>query len=137
MIRFFFLPGFGIQGGYLCGINQNRNMDNAKYLNIFSAFEKAPLEDFLKGIFKGISTEQRKSLVLEDVSYHRLNADVVTLEAWMCVEPVESNQWIWVRAEMDSAAGTVQELFFTRDNYRKQALPSLQACIDYYKEEKK
>lgn len=112
-------------------------MDNAKYLNIFNAFEKAPLEDFLKGIFKGLSAEQRKALVLEDVSYHRLNADVVTLEAWMCVAPVESNQWIWVRVEMDAAAGTIQELFFTKDNYRKQALPSLQACIDYYKEEKK
>ena len=112
-------------------------MENAKYLNIFSAFEKAPLEDFLKGIFKGVSVEQRKSLVLENVSYHRLNADVVTLEAWMCVAPVESNQWIWARVEMDAAAGTVQEFFFTKDNYRKQTLPSLQACIDYYKEEKK
>lgn len=50
----------------------------------------------------------------------------------MCVAPVESNQRIWVRVEMDAAASTVQELFFTRDNYRKQALPSLQACIEYY-----
>ena len=112
-------------------------MDNAKYLNIFNAFEKAPLEDFLKGIFKGISAEQRKALVLEEVSYHRFNADVVTLEAWICVAPVESNQWIWVIVEMDAAAGTIQESFFTRDHYGKEALPSLQACIDYYKEEKR
>jgi len=117
--------------------SKNLFMENAKYLNIFSAFEKAPLEDFLKGIFKGIPAEQRKSLVLEDVSYHRLNAEVVTLEAWMCIAPVESNQWIWVRVEMDAAAGAVQEYFFTKDNYRKQALPSLQACIDYYKEDTK
>lgn len=70
--------------------------------------------------------------MLEDVSYHRPNADVVTLEAWIYVAPVESNQRIWVRVEMDAAAGTVQKLFFTRDNYRKQALLSLQACIEYY-----
>ena len=69
--------------------SKNHFMENAQYLNIFNAFEKVPLEDSLKGIFKGISAEQRKSLVLEDVSYHRLNAEVVTLEAWMCVVPRE------------------------------------------------
>jgi len=109
-------------------------MDNTKYLSIFSAFEKAPLEDFLKGIFKGITTEQRKSLVIEDESFHRLNADVVTLEAWMCLTPMESNQWIWVRVEKDDASGSVQEQFFTKDSYRKQALSSLQECLEYYKE---
>ena len=111
-------------------------MDNEKYLKIFNAFENAPLEDFLKGVFRDVSVEQRKSLVLEDVSYHRLSADVVTLEAWMCVEPIESNQWIWVRVEMDRASGEILEYFFTRDSYRKQSLTSLQACVDYYKEEK-
>ena len=111
-------------------------MDNTKYLSIFCAFEKAPLEEFLKGIFKGITEEQRQSLIIEDVSYHRLNADVVTLEAWMCLAPVESNRWIWVRVEMDAASNTVRELFFTRENYREQALPSLQACMDYYMEKK-
>lgn len=108
-------------------------MDNVKYINIFSAFEKAPLEDFLKVIFKGITAGQRKSLIIEDVSYHRLNADVVTLEAWINIAPVESNQWIWVIVEMDASTDTIQEEYFTRNNYREEALPSLQACIDYYK----
>ena len=112
-------------------------MDNEKYLHIFKDFETAPLEDFLKGIFKGITKDQRKSLLIEDVSYHRLNACVVTLEAWMFVAPMESNRWIWVRVEMDAIAGTVQEKFFARDNYGKEALTSLRACIDYYKEENK
>ena len=108
-------------------------MDNTKYLGIFDAFEKAPLEDFLKGIFKGTTAEQRKSLVIEDVSYHRLNADVVTLEAWMCLAPMESNQWIWVRVEKNDATGSVQEQFFTKDSYGQRPLGSLQECIDYYK----
>ena len=109
-------------------------MDNTKYLSIFGAFEKAPLEDFLKGIFKGLSEEQSKSLLTGDVSYHRLNANVVTLEAWMCMAPMETNQWIWVRVEKDDVSGSVQEQFFTKDSYRKQALSSLQECLDYYKE---
>lgn len=109
-------------------------MDNTKYLSIFSAFEKAPLEDFLKGIFKGITEDQRKSLVIEDVSYHRLNANVVTLEAWMCMAPMESNQWIWVRVEKNDVERCVQEKFFTKDSYRQQALTSLKECLEYYKE---
>lgn len=110
------------------------SMDNTKYLSIFGAFEKAPLEDFLKGIFKGLTEEQSKSLLIEDVSYHRLNANVVTLEAWMCMAPMETNQWIWVRVEKDDASGSVQEQFFTKDSYRKQALSSLQECLEYYKD---
>lgn len=109
-------------------------MDNTKYLSIFGAFKKAPLEDFLKGIFKGITPEQRKSLLIEDVSYHRLNPNFVTLEAWMCMAPMETNQWIWVRVEKDDASGSVQEQFFTKDSYRKQSLASLQECLAYYKE---
>ena len=108
-------------------------MDNTKYLSIFGAFEKAPLEDFLKVLFKGITAEQRKSLLIEDVSYHRLNANVVTLEAWMCLAPMETNQWIWVRVEKDDATGSLQEQFFTKDSYQKQALSTLQECLEYYK----
>lgn len=107
-------------------------MDNTKYLSIFGTFEKAPLEDFLRIIFKGITAEQRKSLVIEEVSFHRLNADVVTLEAWMSIAPLESNQRIWVRVEKDDAAGCVQEQFFTKDSYRQQALSSFQECLEYY-----
>lgn len=109
-------------------------MDRKKFHNIFDAFEKAPLGDFLKVIFKGITPEQRKSLLIEDVSYHRLNPDIVTLEAWMCMDPIESDQWIWVRVEKDNASGSVQELFYTKDSYRKQTLSSLQECLEYYEE---
>lgn len=63
-------------------------MDKTKYYSIFDAFEKAPLEDFLKVIFKGITPEQRKSLIIEDVSFHRFNPDIVTLEAWMYMDPM-------------------------------------------------
>ena len=108
-------------------------MDNTKYLSIFGTFEKAPLVDFLKGIFKGLTEGQSKSLLIEDVSYHRLNANVVTLEAWMCLDPMEANQWIWVRVEKDDATGSLQEQFFTKDSYRKQALSTLQECLEYYK----
>ena len=60
-------------------------MNIVKYEELFAAFEKAPMDEFLKVLFKGVSPEVREQLVLEDVSYHRLSADVVTLEAWMCV----------------------------------------------------
>ena len=108
-------------------------MDNTKYLRIFGAFEKAPLDDFLKGIFKGITAEQRKSLVIEDLSYHRLNSDVVTLEAWMSLAPMESNQWICVIVEKDDATGSLLEQFYTKDTFRHHSLESLQECIEYYK----
>lgn len=109
-------------------------MDKTKYHSIFDAFEKAPLGDFLKVIFKGITPEQRKSLIIEDVSYHRFNPDIVTLEAWICMDPIESDQWIWVRVEKDNASGSVQGLFYTKDSYRKQTLSSLQECLEYYEE---
>ena len=95
------------------------------------------MEDFLKLLLRGVSAEARKLLVLEDVAYHRMNADIVALDAWMCVSPVESNRWIWARVEMNGASGAVEEQFFTKDNYRQQALASLDECIDYYKKEDK
>ena len=107
-------------------------MNKEKYAGLFAAFGQAPMEDFLEALFKGVSAEARKKLVLEDVAYHRLNADIVALDAWMCVAPVENNQWIWARVEMNSKTGTVDELFFTKDSYRQQSLPTLKDCIDYY-----
>ncbi len=108
-------------------------MDNSTYQGIFAAFEKAPMEDFMNGLFSSIPEEQRKELVLEDISYHRLSANVATLEAWMYIAPVESNHWIWVRVELDDATGDIQESFFTKGTYQKKPFPSLQACIDNYK----
>lgn len=115
-------------------MNQNKKeMNKEKYAEIFAAFGQAPMEEFLKTIFAGVPAEIRKQLVLEDVAYHRYSADVVALDAWMCVMPVESNQWIWARVEMNGATGTVEEQFFTKDNYRQQAMSSLEECTEYYK----
>ena len=108
-------------------------MEEEKYLNLFKAFEKAPMEEFLKTIMDAVSPEEQKGLILEDVSFHRYNANVVSLEAWLCLSPVESNQWIWLRVEMETSSRTIHEEFYTKDSYRKESLPSLQACIDYYK----
>ena len=108
-------------------------MEEKKYLNLFKAFEKAPMEEFLMTIMDAVSEEDRKKLILDDISFHRYNADVVSLEAWMCLAPVESNQWIWISVEMDASSRSIREDFLTRDSYGKESLHSLQACIDYYK----
>ena len=110
-------------------------MNKGKYDELFAAFGQAPMEDLLKALFKGVSPEVRKQLVLEDVSYHRLSADLVTLEAWMCMAPVDSNRWIWARVEKNGATGAIEEQFFTKDNYRQRALGSLVECIHYYKKD--
>ena len=118
----------------IASLNQLRfAMKKEKYVELFTAFALAPMEEFLKLLFKGLSADVRKQLLLEDVAYHRMNADIVALDAWMCVAPVESNQWIWARVEMNSATGAVEEQFFTKDNYCQQALESLEECIAYYK----
>ena len=106
-------------------------MKTETYADLFHAFGKAPMEGFMGILFSPLNEEQRQSLMLEDVSYHRYNADLVSLEAWMCVAPFENNQWIWARVEMNSKTGTVDELFFTKDSYRQQSLPTLKDCIDY------
>jgi len=105
---------------------------NKEITALFKAFGQVPMEVFLKLLFKGVSADIRKKLVLEDVAYHRINTDVIALDAWMCVTPVESNQWIWARVEMNETTGTIEELFFTKDNYCQQALRSLVECIEYY-----
>ena len=108
-------------------------MEEEKYLNLFKAFEKAPMEEFLKTIMDEVSPEEQKGLILEDVSFHRYNADVVSLEVWMCLAPVESNQWIWVRVEMDTASGDIKEYYCTKDSYSRQSLSSLKACMECYR----
>lgn len=107
-------------------------MKKETYPDLFHAFGKAPMEGFMGVLFSPLNEEQRQSLMIEDVSYHRYNADLVSLEAWMCVAPFENNQWIWVRVEMNSKTGNVDELYFTKDSYRQQSLPTLKDCIDYY-----
>ena len=104
------------------------------YRNLFDSFEQAPLADFLNVILAGISDDDKKELVIVDLSYHQLNADnVLTLEAFFSISSIESDQWIWIRVEKDPESGRIQEEFYTRDSYLKNSLPSLQACINYYK----
>ena len=88
-------------------------MNKAKYVELFAAFGKAPMKEFLELLFEG-------------VSYHRHNAEIVTLEAWMIIDNPESDRWIWVRVEADSSHNTIEEQFLTKDSYRKQELHSLE-----------
>ena len=107
-------------------------MDLAKYSDLFAAFEKAPMKEFLELLFNGVPPELKKRLIIEDVSYHRHSAVIVTLEAWMVIDNPESNRWIWMRVESDSSRDTIEEQFLTKDSYRKQELHSLEECFDYY-----
>ena len=106
-----------------------------KYQKLFEEFEKAPLEAFLESVLEGVKEEQQKILVLEDVSYHWLNAEVVTLEVTMCLAPIETNKCIWVIMERVASTGQVRKHYYTKDPNGTKAMASLQACIDYYKEE--
>ena len=109
-------------------------MNKEKYAELFAAFGQAPMEEFLKTLFKGISADIRKQLVLEDVAYHRHSADIVALDAWMSLVPIEANKWIMARVEMDCSTGKIEELFLAKDSScRNQQLSSLEECVDYYK----
>ena len=107
-------------------------MNKGKYAELFAAFGKAPMKEFLELIFEGLSPELKRRLIIEDVSYHRHNAENVTLEAWMVIDNPESDRWIWMRVESDSSRDIIVEQFLTKDSYRKQELHSLEECFDYY-----
>ncbi len=108
-------------------------MEANEYRTLFGAFPEASLEEFLKIVTSGISEENLNMLVPVDLSYHRYRTDnILTLEAFLCLSLVESDQWIWVRVEMDSLTGSVCENYYTKESYGKFSLPSLQACIDHY-----
>ena len=109
-------------------------MDKNKYAELFAAFGKAPMKEFLELIFEGLSPELKRRLIIEDVSYHRHNAEIVTLEAWMVMDNPQSDRWIWVRVESDSSRNIIEEQFLTKDSYRKQELHSLEECFEYYDE---
>ena len=68
-------------------------MNKAKYEELFAAFGKAPMKEFLELLFEGVPPALKKRLIIEDVSYHRHNADIVTLEAWMVIDNPESDRW--------------------------------------------
>lgn len=107
-------------------------MIKEKYSKLFQAFEKAPMEGFMSLLFQSMNETERELVMIEDVSYHRFNSHLVSLEAWMCMAPIENNQWIWARIEMDAEKGSVEEAFFTKDSYGQQALPTLSDCVAYY-----
>ena len=107
-------------------------MNKAKYVKLFAAFGKAPMEEFLELLFEGVSKELKNRLIIEDVSYHRHNAEIVTLEAWMVIDNPESDRWIWVRVESDSSRNITEEQFLTKDSYRRHELHSLEECVEYY-----
>ena len=110
-------------------------MNKVKYNELFTAFGKAPMKEFLELLFEGVTVELKYRLILQDVSYHRLSPEIVTLEAWMVIDYPESDRWIWVRIESDSSNDTIEEQFLARDSYRKQELHSLGDCFDYYDNE--
>ena len=56
-------------------------MNKAKYEELFAAFGKAPMKEFLELLFECVPPALKKRLIIEDVSYHRHNAEIVTLEA--------------------------------------------------------
>ena len=129
--------GLAIGVNTFAALKQNRlRMNKEKYVELFAAFAQAPMEEFLKTIFKGVSADIRNQIVLEDVAYHRHSANVVALDAWMCVAPIEANQWILARVEMDCSTGKIEELFLARDSYQKQPLRSIEECVEYYKSSK-
>ena len=107
-------------------------MNKAKYEELFAAFGRAPMRDFLELLFKEVPDQLRKRLIIEDISYHRHNAEIVTLEAWMVIDSPDSERWIWVRVEFDTSHNTIEEQFLAKDSYRQQELHSLEECFDYY-----
>ena len=107
-------------------------MNKAKYAELFAAFGKAPMTDFLELLFEGVPMELKNRLIIEDVSYHRHSTEITNLEVWMLIDSPDSDQWIWARVESDSSTNLIEEQFLTRDSYRRQELHSIEECFEYY-----
>ena len=107
-------------------------MNKAKYEELFAAFGRAPMKEYLELLFDDVPPELKKRLIIEDVSYHRHSASFVTLDAWMVIDSPDSERWIWVRVEFDASHDTIEEQFLAKDSYRQQELHSLEECFDYY-----
>ena len=73
-------------------------------------------------LFRGVPANLKNRLIMEEVSYHRFSAEIVTLEAW-----------IWVRVEADSSRNTIEGQFLARDSFRGRELHSIEECFEYYK----
>ena len=103
-----------------------------KYEGLFKAMPKAPLAEFLERLLDGLCPDGRAQLIIEQLSYNRYSPEIDALEAFMCVAPVEKNQWIWARVERDLRQGIFEERFFVSSAEGKHALPSMAECIAYY-----
>lgn len=103
-----------------------------KYEGLFKAIPKAPLADFLEKTLEGLNPEVRSKLIIEQVSYNRYSPEVDTLEAFLCLSPVEKNQWIWARVERDLRQESFEEHFFVSSAEGKFAMDSMAECIGYY-----
>ena len=91
------------------------------------------MEEYMELLFRGVPANLKNRLIMEEVSYHRFSAEIVTLEAWMIIDSPDSGQWIWVRVEADSSRNTIEEQFLARDSFRGQELHSIEECLEYYK----
>ena len=113
-------------------------MNKAKYEELFTAFGKAPMKEFLELLFEGVPPELKKRLLIEEVSYKRYSADIVSLEAWIVIDNLETDKWIWARVERDSTKKTIDEIFkvefYTKESYAgKHYVPnSIEECFDHY-----
>ena len=107
-------------------------MEYNRLLRLFQEFSEAPMIDFLEMLLSTLDEEQRNKLMIEDISYHRCSAQIVTLEAWICIEPVENNQWIWARIELNGETNTIEESYLTKEGFRENALTSIKDCIEQY-----
>ena len=107
-------------------------MNIEELAELFAVFGQAPMDDYLERLFEGVPLELKKHLIIEDVSYHRYRAEIVTLEAWMVIDSLESDKWIWACVESDLSHNTIREYYLTRDSYLSQELHSIEDCIEYY-----
>ncbi len=135
MMSFFFCQSLARGCHTFAASTKTVIMDKGKYQKIFDEFEKAPLEAFLESVLEEVKEDQQRLLVLGDVSYHRLNAEVVSLEVFMYLAPIEANKCIWVIMERIASTGQVRKHYYTKDPNGTKAMASLKACIDYYYKE--
>ena len=108
-------------------------MDKNKYAELFAAFGKTPMEDFLELLFEGVPPELKKRLIIEEASYKRYSAEIVSLEVWIVIDNPESDRWIWARVEYDASRNSIEDEFYTKDSYagRGNVLNSIEECFDY------
>lgn len=86
---------------------------------------KAPLAEFLERLLDGLGPDGRVQLIIEQLSYNRYSPEIDALEAFMCVAPVEKNQWIWARVERDLRQGIFEECFFVSSADQVKYIESL------------